>query len=333
MYWGGVAAIALTVAGCGGSNSAKSAAKTGVFIDSVVAGASYSSMPSGLKGKTNAKGEFKYKEGDYVSFAVGAIKLGSAKAASKVYIRNVRPEGISVPNTTSTIRMSQFLLTMDTDGDPTNGIQIDTKKETDFPNVDFITRRVKLDLNTAALQAWAEGKKGHKAADIPTTIAHLEKNMPNKSLEPDTFKLKPVNGAVDCAAPNEFVGGEKGLQVTRKLSQDNALKFIKGRTFKVGRACRDKVEVQEVVFDKTGQAINFKSGKVDFTAAQIKQAFSPKGIPDTCGKAGACTVRLSVYHGIIFSNLVSEETIKSTGETNRYSWNTPLDYARGMSEE
>ncbi len=54
---------------------------TGVFVGPV-AGLSYDTAT--LSGLTNAKGEFKYKQGETVTFSVGGIILGSAPAAAKL---------------------------------------------------------------------------------------------------------------------------------------------------------------------------------------------------------------------------------------------------------
>lgn len=54
----------------GGSSSSTTSVdtKTGVFLDSVVEGLNYSCVSSGLSGKTNAKGEYKYKDGDTCTY-------------------------------------------------------------------------------------------------------------------------------------------------------------------------------------------------------------------------------------------------------------------------
>lgn len=54
------------------------ATKTGVFVDAIVEGAWYST-PS-HSGRTNANGEFTYKEGESVTFSIGSIVLGTVRA-------------------------------------------------------------------------------------------------------------------------------------------------------------------------------------------------------------------------------------------------------------
>ena len=82
------------LSGCpGGDSSTKlnmlpQHTKVGVFIDAPVKGLTYTATPSGETGTTNEAGEFKYKEGDKVTFSMGLIELGEGTpdAAAKVKI-------------------------------------------------------------------------------------------------------------------------------------------------------------------------------------------------------------------------------------------------------
>ncbi|WP_111657355.1 hypothetical protein [Isoalcanivorax indicus] len=80
-----VLAAVLLIAACGGGGSGGGkggggTTSTGVFLDAEVEGLTWHASPSGLAGTTNAAGEFLYRDGDTVSFSVGAILLGSAPA-------------------------------------------------------------------------------------------------------------------------------------------------------------------------------------------------------------------------------------------------------------
>ena len=109
--------------GCGGggssstSPSTSSGVQTGVFLDTVVEGLSYTCMDSKLSGKTNSKGEFSYKEGDTCSFSYGDVILGSAKAK-----RIMTPYDIADANSLS--NMLSFLQTLDQDENLSNGIAL-----------------------------------------------------------------------------------------------------------------------------------------------------------------------------------------------------------------
>ena len=77
------AACATLLSACGGSDSGSgevaSEPKTGVFVDSPVENLTYKTASQ--SGKTNAQGEFKYKDGETVTFSIGDVKLPAARAA------------------------------------------------------------------------------------------------------------------------------------------------------------------------------------------------------------------------------------------------------------
>lgn len=116
--------LPLILSGCGGggddsdTSTPTSSTLTGAFIDAPVAGLSYSSS-SGLSGSTDASGQFSYRSGDTVSFSLGGIEIGSAIAAAVLTPRKL-------PNLTDTgaTNLARFLLTLDSDQNPSNGIQI-----------------------------------------------------------------------------------------------------------------------------------------------------------------------------------------------------------------
>jgi len=81
-------AAALTLVGCGGSDSTTAAGVsvvTGQFVDATVVGLGYKCGTStALSGTTNASGQFTCASGEAVAFYVGGIKLGSVSAAQAV---------------------------------------------------------------------------------------------------------------------------------------------------------------------------------------------------------------------------------------------------------
>lgn len=105
--------------GGGGSDSSTPVENThiGVFLDSTVEGVKYKTS-SGVEGYTNNKGEYQFKDGDTVEFLVGNISLGNIQAK----------ELISVLELESPKESALILQSLDTDGNPNNGINI--SKET-----------------------------------------------------------------------------------------------------------------------------------------------------------------------------------------------------------
>jgi Putative Ig domain len=122
---------------------------TGVFGDSTVIGLGYRS--GSHTGVTDTQGRFTYEVGQGIAFFVGGINLGSAP----------NPKALMTPvdlvaNGTGTsnyvINAVRFLMMLDRDGDPSNGIEIS-------PAV------------TAAAAAW--GQIDFNSGDLPTVLAPI----------------------------------------------------------------------------------------------------------------------------------------------------------------
>ncbi len=122
----------LLISGCGGSDNGSNTAQpittpapvatsVGVFIDSAVSGLSY--QTASQAGVSNSAGEFNYISGEIITFSIGDVVIGSALAAPVMTPLTLVPEAIDEthPEVTNIVR---FLLTLDADGDPSNGIEL-----------------------------------------------------------------------------------------------------------------------------------------------------------------------------------------------------------------
>ena len=94
---------------------------TGVFVDSPVAGANYSTETQ--SGMTTSTGEYNYVAGESVTFSIGGIVLGTAVAGPVVTPLMLVDGAVdaSDPRVTNIVRL---LMTLDSDGNPENGIEI-----------------------------------------------------------------------------------------------------------------------------------------------------------------------------------------------------------------
>lgn len=120
----------------GGSGSSSAETLSGVFIDSPVQGLRWES--GDLSGTTDAAGTFQYTSGATIQFYVGDILLGEATGDSVIIPLNlvVGAQDISDNTVTNIVR---FLITIDNDNNPANGIDI-TATVADLTNgesVDF----------------------------------------------------------------------------------------------------------------------------------------------------------------------------------------------------
>jgi len=135
---------AALLVGCGGGGSNKSTQPpelSGVFKAGNVIGLHYRTPTR--DGVTDAMGTFKYLAGESVTFSVGAIELGSAPGAATISPFTLA--GLTPPTTETALRreldrasrttspfvravnIDRFLLALDADHDPANGIDVRAK--------------------------------------------------------------------------------------------------------------------------------------------------------------------------------------------------------------
>lgn len=114
----------VTLIGCGGDGDTTSSTETvstGVFIDSAVEGLYYETATH--SGTTNSLGEYDYMPGETVTFSIGGIVLGSSVTGAVVTPLSLVPSAADETNPVVT-NIVRLLLSLDSDGDPDNGITI-----------------------------------------------------------------------------------------------------------------------------------------------------------------------------------------------------------------
>ena len=93
---------------------------TGTFVDSPVSGLSYVTS-SGISGVTDAQGHFQFQAGDTITFRIAGVDLGTIPAGT-----TLTPASLAGGDEDSA-RFSNLLVmlqSLDTDGDPSNGITL-----------------------------------------------------------------------------------------------------------------------------------------------------------------------------------------------------------------
>jgi hypothetical protein len=129
-------ALIFSFGGCGSSsnNSDTTTASTtsvGVFLDKEVQGLEYQS--NSYSGKTDAKGRFKYKLNEEVTFKVGNTTLGKKKMdRSYSVVTPLDLVGTTDTNDTKVVNILQVLQTLDADKNVSNGISITTRPANDI---------------------------------------------------------------------------------------------------------------------------------------------------------------------------------------------------------
>lgn len=176
-----VALIALTLVACHGSEDKVAVTPptiaTGFFKDSSVSGLSY--VSGGQSGITGSDGSFSYEVGNTVTFSVGGVTLGESIGGTIVTPVDLVTN--SSTNSPQVINIVRFLMMLDTDADPDNGIQISSAVRAvaeSWGPVNFISIP---DLNTALLSIISDvASVDARAATLPNAVtaqAHVESTI------------------------------------------------------------------------------------------------------------------------------------------------------------
>ena len=174
-----IAISLLGLTACGGSSGGGSSTvvTNGVFKDSNVSGLKYESGDQ--KGTTDVLGAFKYEEGEDVKFSIGALELGMGKGKPVMTPIDLVANGkLSTPEV---INKARFLMMLDKDNMPSNGIEISQKVQDkaeewaaiNFADADFPTQNV----NNIITEASVEDGVVHELPDSATASAHLRTTL------------------------------------------------------------------------------------------------------------------------------------------------------------
>lgn len=124
----GLPALILGLVACGGSSSSDGggssspSTRTGVFVDSPVAGLNYVGTETGA-GTTDDGGAFQYRPGETLTFSLGDLELGASEGAEQITPLMIT-EGADSAEDDAVANKLILLQTLDQDGNLNNGIQI-----------------------------------------------------------------------------------------------------------------------------------------------------------------------------------------------------------------
>ncbi|MCW8334759.1 hypothetical protein J4N42_06180 [Vibrio sp. SCSIO 43135] len=179
----------VVLAGCGGDSSSSSdssgsgssgsstTAQTGQFIDAAVANINYETET--LSGVTDENGNYQYEEGETVTFSIGSVTFPPVLASGVV-----TPLDIADSNDTEddqVVNIIRFLQTLDTDGDPSNGITIsDDVKTAATEDIDFDVSKTDFESDSEVLAVIAQGGQESTISaliDESDALSHFEGSL------------------------------------------------------------------------------------------------------------------------------------------------------------
>lgn len=173
----GVLFVAAALAACGGGGGdGETTTSTGYFKDSSVAGLTFTSGAE--NGTTGSDGSFTYEVGQSVSFSLGGVMIGNATGKSVVTPLDLVPNGTS--STREVVNIVRFLMMLDADGDPSNGITISSAVQSaagSWSAVDFSATDLANELAAIIADANAADSTTHSLPDSTAAQTHLESTL------------------------------------------------------------------------------------------------------------------------------------------------------------
>ena len=239
----------LGLVACGGGSSGFVAPKVldGVFKDSNVSGLSY--VSGSRKGVTDAKGKFKYEENKEVSFSVGNVALGSAQGLAIMTPLDLVADGNLASD--KVINRTRFLMMLDLDNKPGNGINISKKVQAKAKNweaVDFAADDFLSEISSISAEASAEDGVAH----VLPTAAAAKKHLKTTLL---------------CSYAGAYVGAYSGTEEGHvALMVDPATGEVIGSSY--DSATQESTEIKAVT------AINYDVGLAFVSAQDSAKKFS-----------------------------------------------------------
>lgn len=208
-----VTTICLGIYACGGGSSEPdNTVLTGVFVDSAVKGAAYSTATQ--SGTTNSEGQFNYMAGEQVTFSIGDTQLPTVNAASRVSPVDMAT-GSSDPAATTT-NIARLLQSLDDDGNPDNGIVIpDTaagvaasidfsQSSVDFQNDPAVVNLVSNSGSLTTVLISAQQANNH----LNATLGSQETTAPIN----EPFSVAQLNNRYLIPTPSSFAAGRSGFR-------------------------------------------------------------------------------------------------------------------------
>jgi len=223
---------------CGGGGSSSSAVKKdGVFKDSNVSGLSYVSGKQ--TGVTDTAGSFVYEDGEDVAFSIGGVDLGTGVGKAVMTPIDLVTGGTLA--SAEVINKVRFLMMLDKDNTPSNGIEISKKvqaKAKSWEAVDFTVDDFLGEVNTMQIEATAEDGVAHLLPDAETAVTHLKTTLlcANAGAYVGSYEgteagnialfVNPVTGEVGGSSYNPDNEVSVEINSTTALDYDMGLEFV-----------------------------------------------------------------------------------------------------------
>ena len=169
-----VTGVSITCSEGGGDSSTTVSLSTGKFIDSAVAGLSYTTTSQ--SGTTDANGSFQYKSGETVTFKLYGQQILATPGHSTLTPFDTSNTSLNVDYSINLIR---FLMAIDTDSNPNNGITLPVFTGT--LAINFNQNLYDFETNTSVINFLTTHANGRNLPSIQTAITHFMTSVKNSN--------------------------------------------------------------------------------------------------------------------------------------------------------
>ena len=160
-------------------------------IDGIVSGLYYETA-YGLSGYTDDDGSFAYRKGDTVTFKVGDVTVGSVSvdeiADGKVFLQDIADTSRTDLNDAYVENMAVFLQSLDSDGNPDNGIDLDTTVHMAFEDETIDLSALSDDDIVSVIE-----EAGYDVVDKESAMEHVENMLETYGALEDTVSVGNVD--------------------------------------------------------------------------------------------------------------------------------------------
>ena len=195
------------------TSSSPPATAIGYFKDSSTEGLTTAS--GSTSSTTGSDGSFTYEVGKPITFFAGKIKLGTIPVGKSI----VTPMDIAADgniSSSSVINIVRFLMMLDDDGDPSNGIRISATARGVLGAVSDIDANVDFKQLTSTF-----------AANINSVITQIKyADGKTHSLPTDTVAASHLTSTVRCAWSGAFAGSYAGVSTSKRYTDGGIGYFI-----------------------------------------------------------------------------------------------------------
>ena len=169
-----VTGVTITCSEGGGDSFTTVSLSTGKFIDSAVAGLSYTT--SSQSGTTDANGSFQYKSGETVTFKLYGQQILAAPGHSTLTPFDTSNTSLNVDYS---INLIKFLMAINTDSNPNNGITLPVFTGT--LAINFNQNLYDFDTDTSVINFLTTHANGRNLPSIQTAITHFMTSVKNSN--------------------------------------------------------------------------------------------------------------------------------------------------------